>query len=78
MEQKEIDAFINNQLAKSYICSSTSDQTSGVFFISKKDGKKQMVQDYQYINLRTLKNNYPLPLILSLLIRSVMQKYLWK
>ena len=40
MEQAEIDAFINDQLAKGYICPSTSDQTSGVFFISKKDGKK--------------------------------------
>ena len=39
-EQAEIDTFIDDQLAKGYICPSTSDQTSGVFFISKKDGKK--------------------------------------
>ena len=61
MEQAEIDAFIDDQLAKGYICPSTSDQTSGVFFIPKKDGKKQMVQDYCYINSKTLKNNYLLP-----------------
>ena len=67
MEQEEIDAFIDDQLAKGYIHPSTLDQTSGVFFIFKKDGKKQMVQDYQYINSKTLKNNYLLPLILELI-----------
>ena len=66
-ERAEIDAFIDDQLAKGYICPSTSDQTSGVFFIPKKNGKKQMVQDYRYINSKTLKNNYPLPLILELI-----------
>ena len=67
MEQAENDAFINDQLAKGYIRSSTLDQTSEVFFIPKKDGKKQMVQDYQYINSKILKNNYLLPLIPELI-----------
>ena len=26
-----------------------------------------MVQDYQYVNSKTLENNYPLPLILELI-----------
>jgi len=34
-----------------------------VFFIGKKDGKKQMVQDYRYLNKWMVRNNYPLPLI---------------
>jgi len=34
-----------------------------VFFVEKKDGKKRMVQDYQYLNEWTVKNNYLLPLI---------------
>jgi len=34
-----------------------------VFFIGKKNRKKRMVQDYQYLNEWTIKNNYPLPLI---------------
>ena len=37
-----------------------------MFFISKKDGKKQMVQNYHYLNKHTVKNNYPLPLIAQL------------
>ena len=32
-----------------------------VFFVPKKDEKKEMVQDYQYLNSWTIKNNYPLP-----------------
>ena len=38
-------------------------QTAPVFFIGKKDRKKWMVQDYQYLNEWTIKNNYPLLLI---------------
>jgi len=34
-----------------------------VFFVGKKDGRKRMVQNYQYLNEWTVKNNYPLPLI---------------
>ena len=35
--------------------------------MGKKDGKKKMVQDYQYLNKWMIKNNYPLPLILDVL-----------
>ena len=65
-EQKEVEAFLDNQLAKGYIRPSISPQTSPVFFVPKKDGKKRMVQDYRYVNEFTIKNNYPLPLILQL------------
>jgi len=52
---------------KRYIRPTKSPQTSPVFFIPKKDGKKRMVQDYRYLNKGTIKNNYPLPLILELI-----------
>ena len=38
-----------------------------MFFIPKKNRKKRMVQDYRYLNSWTIKNNYPLPLILDLI-----------
>ena len=38
-----------------------------MFFVGKKNRKKRMVQDYQYLNERTIKNNYPLPLISDVL-----------
>ena len=65
-EQKEVEAFLDDQLAKGYIRPSISPQTSPVFFVLKKDGKKRMVQDYRYVNEYTIKNNYPLPLISQL------------
>jgi len=40
---------------------------SPVFFVPKKDGKKRMVQDYQYLNSWMVKNNYLLPLISDLI-----------
>jgi len=65
-EQKEVEDFVDDQLAKGYICLSISPQTSPVFFVPKKDSKKCMVQDYHYLNEWTIKNNYPLPLISQL------------
>jgi len=35
--------------------------------VEKKDGKKRIVQNYQYLNKEIVKNNYPLPLILDLI-----------
>ena len=37
-----------------------------MFFVPKKDGKKQMIQDYCYLNKHMIKNNYPLLLIVQL------------
>jgi len=37
-----------------------------VFFIKKKDGSLQLVQDYQALNSMTVKNKYPLLLISEL------------
>ena len=42
-EQKEVSEFVNEQLAKGYIRPSKSEQTSPVFFVPKKDGRKRMV-----------------------------------
>jgi len=38
-----------------------------VYFIAKKDGTQRMVQDYQHINQWTIKNRYPLSLIVDIL-----------
>jgi hypothetical protein len=40
---------------------------SPVFFIKKKDGALQFVQDYRALNAMTVKNRYPLPLINDLI-----------
>jgi len=69
MEQQEVRDFVDDQLKKGYIRPTNSPQTFLVFFIPKKDGKKQMVQDYCYLNKGRIKNNYPLPLIPELIDR---------
>ena len=65
-EQKEVCEFITEQLRKEYIRPSKSPQITPVFFVRKKDGKKRIVQDYRYLNKWTVKNNYPLSLILDI------------
>jgi len=66
-EKEEVREFVDEQLRKGYIHPSKLPQTSPVFFVGKKDGKKRMVQDYRYLNKGTVKDNYPLPLISDLI-----------
>ena len=66
-EREKVRGFIKEQLRKGYIRLSKLPQIVLVFFVGKKDRKKRMVQDYQYLNEWTVKNNYPLPLISDVL-----------
>jgi len=66
-EREKVQKFVDDQLRKGYIKPSKSPQTSPVFFVDKKDGKKRMVIDYHSLNEQTVKNNYPLPLITDLI-----------
>jgi len=66
IKREEVQAFMDSQLKKGYIRLSKSPQTSPVMFVPKKDSKRRMVQDYQYINKFTVKNSYPLLLISDL------------
>ena len=65
--REKVREFIKEQLRKGYIRLSKLPQIVLVFFVGKKDRKKRMVQDYQYLNEWTVKNNYPLPLISDVL-----------
>jgi len=66
-EREEVQNFVEDQLRKRYIRSSKSPQTLPVFFVGKKDRSKQMVMNYRNLNSQTVKNNYPLPLIMELI-----------
>jgi hypothetical protein len=68
-EQKALEEFVKEHLAKGYIKPSKSPYTSPFFFIKKKDGKLRPVQDYRKVNEWTIKNRYPLPLIPELIAR---------
>ena len=66
-EKEKVREFVEEQLRKKYIRPSKLLQTSPVFSIGKKNRKKRIVQNYQYLNKETIKDNYPLPLILDLI-----------
>ena len=56
-EQKELDAFLKENLKKGYIRPSKSPMATLFFFVKKKDGKLRPCQDYQYLNEWTIKKD---------------------
>src|SRR5258705_1427005 len=68
-EQKELDAFLRENLANGRIRPSKSLIGAPVFFVKKKEGSLRLVQDYWKLNEITVKNSYPLPLVSDMLTR---------
>jgi len=58
---------LEEPLRKGYIQESKSPYATPFFFIKKKDGKLRPIQDYQKLNEQTIHDNYPLPLIKTIL-----------
>ena len=77
-EKEELDEFLNENLACGKIRPSVSPQVAPVFFIAKKDGKKQLIQDYRYLNSHTVVDLYPLPDIKTLLDDLALSSYFAK
>ena len=77
-EQKELDAFLKENLDSGRIRPSKSPMAAPVFFIKKKDGKLRLVQDYCQLNTMTVKNKYLLPLIPELIAKLRGMKYFTK
>ena len=65
-------------MRKGYIKPSKLPQMAPVFSIGKKDGKKQIVQNYWYLNEWTIKDNYSLPLISDIVENIGMKKVFTK
>src|SRR5258707_2649389 len=66
-EQKELDDFLQENLANGRIHPSKSPMGAPVFFVKKKDGSLRLIQDYRKLNKITVKNSYPLPLVSDVL-----------
>jgi len=66
-KREEVQNFVEDQLRKGYIRPLKSLQTLPVFFVGEKDGSKRMVMNYRNLNDQTIKNNYPLLLIIELI-----------
>jgi len=78
LEQEKLDAFLEENLCTGRIQPSKSPIAAPVFFIKKKYGSLQLVQDYRVLNTMTVKNRYPLPLISELVSQLCGAKYFTK
>ena len=67
--------FLDENLTKSFIRTSSSSTTSPVLFIRKPGGKFRICVNYKTFNAITKKNKYPLPLIQENLNRLTKTKY---
>jgi len=63
LEKEEMQKFVKEHLQQGMIHKSWSPYTANFFFVKKKDGKLQLVQDYWPINKWTKKNQNVSPLI---------------
>ena len=66
-ERRELDKFLDENLAAGKIRPSNSPYASPIFFKEKKEGSLRPVEDYRNLNAFTIKNHYPLPLISELI-----------
>ena len=67
LEMETCKAFVKEHLKTGRIIPSKSPQASPFFFVPKKNGTLHPCQDYWYLNSHTIRNTYPLPLILELI-----------
>ena len=68
-EDEALEQFLQEHTKKGYVRESKSPYASPFFFIKKKDGKLQLVQDYRKVNKWTIRNRDPLPLIPEMINR---------
>jgi len=62
-EKEALNQWLDEQLKARLIVESKSRYTAPCFYIPKKDGSLQLVQDYRKLNQVTIKDKMPLPLI---------------
>ncbi|KAF8752548.1 DNA RNA polymerase [Rhizoctonia solani] len=66
-ERAALANYIDKNLAKGFICRSTSLAASPILFVKRKSSKLCLCVNYQGLNAITKRNHYPLPLISNLL-----------
>ena len=77
-EQCQLDKFIEEHLQSGRIWPSKSPIVSPFFFVKKKDGSLCPVKDYCWLNAKTIKNWYPLPLISEIIDKLQDEHYFMK
>jgi len=74
-EEETLNEWLDKQLKAGIIVESSSKYTSPCFFIPKKDGTLQLVQDYWKLNQHTIKDKTPLLLIAEVIDKLKEAKY---
>lgn len=62
-EQTVLKKEIEDLLQKGFIVPSTSPYSAPVLFVKKSDGSLRLCVDYRLLNMRTIRNKFPLPVI---------------
>ena len=75
---QKVKEYLEENLAKGFISSSTAQYASPVLFVKKKDGSLRFCVDYRKLNAMTIRNRYPIPLVEETLARVIGCKYLTK
>jgi len=74
-EEEALNQWLDKQLKKELIVESKSRYVAPCFYILKKDGSLQLVQDYRKLNQVTTKDKTPLPLIGEVIDKLKEMKY---
>jgi hypothetical protein len=67
-ELEEHKCWLDKNLSKGFIRTSSSPATTPILFVKKGDGSLRLVIEYRGINEGTIKNRYPLPLLQDMLM----------
>ena len=74
-EEEALNQWLDKQLKAELIIESKSRYAVPCFYIPKKDGSLQLVQDYRKLNQATIKDKMPLPLIREVIDKLKEAKY---
>ena len=74
-EEEALNQWLDEQLKVGLIVESKSRYAAPCFYIPKKDGSLQLVQDYRKLNQVTIKDKMPLPLIREVIDKLKEAKY---
>ena len=77
-ELEALKEWLEKNLKKGFIRSSSSPAGSPILFTKKGDGKLRLCVDYRGLNEGTIKNRYPLPLIQETLMRLARARWFTK
>ena len=74
-KEEALNQWLDEQLKARLIVESKSRYVASCFYIPKKDGSLQLIQNYRKLNQVTIKDKIPLPLIGEIIDRLKEAKY---